>query len=98
MNTNSIVWYYKIGGTFFREESLFCDIYNFQCTNAWGKNKYFLEVYRLSSDGTEKVSFIVGHTDQDYIMYKGKKYTVKDFPQLVIEIYNRNLEKTLEVL
>ena len=46
----------------------------------------------------ETRSFLIGAHKDDYIYYNYKKYELKDFPKLVQEIYDRNIERSLKVL
>lgn len=46
----------------------------------------------------ETRTYLIGDHKDDYIYYNYKKYELKDFPKLVQEIYDRNIEKSLKVL
>lgn len=46
----------------------------------------------------ETRTYLIGDHKDDYIYYNYKKYELKDFPKLVQEIYNRNIERSLKVL
>lgn len=46
----------------------------------------------------ETRTYLIGDHKDDYIYYNYKKYELKDFPKLVQEIYDRNIERSLKVL
>lgn len=46
----------------------------------------------------ETRTYLIGAHKDDYIYYNYKKYELKDFPKLVQEIYDRNIERSLKVL
>jgi len=46
----------------------------------------------------ETRTFLIGAHKDDYIYYNYQKYELKDFPKLVQEIHDRNIERSLEVL
>lgn len=46
----------------------------------------------------ETHTYLIGAHKYDHIYYNYKKYELNDFPKLVQEIYDRNIERSLKVL
>lgn len=54
--------------------------------------------YYVETSGYGAGIYLLDEPYDDYITYNGKIYTWDDLPTLMKEVYNRNIERTLEEL
>ena len=100
MNDNTVAQHLLIAGEYSPSVHKINEILKFYYTTDYYDGRYFLLANWRDpgTGGFRKLAYILGGTPADYVVYRGRTYHVDDFPRLVKEIHNRNVENILGTL
>lgn len=103
MNDNTAILHYNIYGKYYRNKYRFDRIQYFvpydKPTPGAGHTGYTMDVIIIGMSGEmQHATYFVSGYPQDRIIYEGREYRPEEFKDLIVNVYNSNVEHDLEAL